>query len=136
MNNTVNEYVNYVNNIQSPSPYPEAGSSGIYMCYIVDKSRAISPTALRLFMVMACDINQYGQTNRTREELAKAISIKYSKSRMSTLIRELVENEFIAVFGKVFTINPFLVLPKVRNPRMKATIQEAWRDIIEFGASC
>ena len=128
----VNEYVDYINNITKANPYPKGGSTGIYVCDLVLKSKNISSTALNLFLVMACDINEYGQTRTNREEYAKVLGIKHSHARMSRLFAELIEEEMIAMFGKYITINPYLVMPKVKNIKLKAILQEAWTDLIEL----
>ncbi len=128
----VNEYVDYVNSITNANPYPRGGSTGMYIEQIMIKARNISPTAFKLFMIIAVDTNDYGQTNRTRSDLAKAVEIKYNRSRMSRLFNELIEEEFLVLFGKYITVNPYLVMPKVKSPKLKASLQSAWTDLVEL----
>jgi hypothetical protein len=128
----VNEYVDYVNSIQNPNPYPRGGSVGMYIGDIMIKSKKISPTALKLFFVLTTDTNNYGQTNRTRRDIAKALGIKYDPSRISRLFKELEEEEFICLFGDYITINPFLSLARAPSPKIKAALQDAWVDMVEL----
>jgi hypothetical protein len=128
----VNEYVDYVNSITNSNPYPKGGSTGMYLCELAIRSRNISSSALRLFLVMACDANEYGQTKTSRQEYAKALEIKYSKSRMSKLFHELIDEKMIAMFGKYVTINPYIVMPRIKNPKIKAALQDAWVDMVEL----
>ena len=128
----INEYTDYVNSITNANPYPKGGSTGMYIEQIMIKAKNISPTAFKLFMIIAADTNDYGQTNRTRAYLAKAVEIKYNRSRMSRLFSELVEEEFLVLFGKYITVNPYLVMPRVKSPKLKASLQSAWTDLVEL----
>jgi len=129
---SVNDYVDYINGVKNTNPFPVAGSIGVYMDKILIKAKNISPSALKLFLIIASDINNYGQTIRTRKELSKALDIKYDSKRMSILFKELENEKFIAMFGKYITVNPFLVLPRVKRPEIKSAIQDAWLDMVEF----
>ena len=128
----MNEYVDYVNSITNANPYPKGGSTGMYIEQIMIKAKKISPTALKLFLLLAVDTNDYGQTNRTRRALSEALEIKYDHSRISRLFNELIEEEFLVLFGKYITVNPYLVMPKVKSPKLKASLQSAWTDLVEL----
>ncbi len=128
----INEYVDYVNSIQKCNPYPKGGTSGIYLGELAPRLGEVSSTALKLFIYIASDINSYGQSKRKREDFNKALGIAFNKGRMSKLFKELTDEKWISNFGKYITVNPFIVLPKVNNPKIKAAIQDAWLDMVEF----
>ena len=128
----VNEYVDYINNIQKCNPYPKGGSTGTYYGELASRLNEVSSTALKLFLLIASDINEYGQTNRKRKDFNRILGFKEDRARMSKLFGELVDKKWIALFGKYITINPYMVMPRVNNPKIKAAIQEAWIDIVEF----
>ena len=128
----INEYVEYVNNISICPPYPKGGSTGVYMNELASRIGDVSTGALKLFILIASDINEYGQTTRSRKELAKALKIRYDAKRMSILMNELIDEKWIVMFGSTITVNPNIVLPRVKNVKIKAAIQEAWLSLVEF----
>ncbi len=128
----VNEYVDYINNIGLCNPFPKGGSTGVYLSELSSKLSEVSPTALKLFIFISSDMNEYGQTKRTRKDFNKALGFSINKSRMSKLFKELTDAKWITSFGRYITVNPFLVMPRVKQPKIKASIQEAWLDLVEY----
>ena len=128
----VNEYVDYINNMGLCNPFPKGGSTGVYLSELAPRLSDVSTTALKLFILVSSDINQYGQTKRTRKEFNIALGFSINRSRMSKLFKELTDEKWISSFGKYITINPFLVMPRVKEPKIKAAIQEAWLDLVEY----
>ena len=136
MSLTSNEYTQFTIEASSVTNlYPERGSVGVYLHEIssrISKSE-ISLTAFKMFFIIASDVNEFGQTTRSRREIAEAMCIKYDHSRMSKLIKELVDNEWIAMFdNNVITVSPFLMLPMIKEPKFKSAMQDAWRHIVEY----
>ena len=127
-----NEYVDYINNLQLCNPFPKGGTNGVYIGELATKLSEVSSTALKLFIFIASDMNDYGQTTRSRKDLNKALGISMNRPRMSRLFKELSDEKWISSFGKHITINPFIILPTVKNPKIKSAIQEAWLDLVEY----
>ena len=130
-----NRFTEHTYELTNVNPYPQKFSQGVYIQELASRMMKdnISSTALRLFIYICSDLNDYNQTCRSRREFANVLGIKYNAARMSKLVKELVENEWVTIFeGDIITVNPFIVLPLVSNPKMKAGVQEAWRDIVEF----
>ena len=130
--NVTNQYVEYVAKNQSINPYPRGGSNGIYTVKLAEVGLILTGGALKLLLLIIADINDYGQTIRTRTSFNKAMGIKPNKSRMSRLMKELIDNKCVSMFDKTITVNPFLVLPKTSNVKIKAILQNAWLDLVEF----
>ena len=131
-----NEYKDYIYSVRNVNPYPVRGSTGVYLGSLGEilKNKIVSDTAFKLFIFIATDVDEHNQTTRSRKEFSDVLGIRHNKSRMSKLVKELVENELVAIFaGDIITVNPFLVIPSIKEPKMKAAIQEAWRDIVEYG---
>ena len=128
----VNDYVDYINSITLCPPYPKGGFTGVYLGELATRLSDVSPTALKLFILVASDIGQYGQTKRSRKEFNQALGISMDRARMSKLFKELSDAKWTTSFGKYITVNPFIVIPKVPNPKLKAAIQEAWSQMVEY----
>lgn len=130
-----NEYTTYAYQLENVNKFPLRGSVGMYIHNIAKEVQEgkVSMTALKLFLMIVSDVNEYNQTVRTRREFSDAMGLKYNRGRMSVLVNELVSSEWLAIFdGNIITVNPFLVVPQVKEPKMKAALQESWRDIIEY----
>ena len=131
-----NEFIEYSYTLVNVNPYPNKGSTGMYIHDIGSKlsKGKISDVAFRLFIYIVTDVNEYNQTQRSRREFAEALDIKYDAKRMSVLVKELIEDEWIAIFdNNIITVNPLLVIPSAKEIKFKSALQEAWRDIVEYG---
>ena len=128
----INEWVEYFENIPNPNPYPTGGSTGIYAIRLAEVMLTLTGSECKLLMVLIAGSNHYNQVLRSREELANVLGIKYDPKRMYLMISHLVEKEVIAMLGDTITLNPKLVLPTIRSPKLKAAMQQAWEDMVEF----
>ena len=130
-----NEYTEYSYTLTNVNPYPVKGSTGCYIHKFAEimKENKLSSQAIRLFIYICTDLNEYNQTKRSRKEFADVLEIKYNRSRMSKLVGELIDAELVAIFdGNIITVNPFVIVPSIKDVKMKSALQEAWRDIIEY----
>lgn len=130
-----NEYTEYTYTLTNVNPYPTKGSTGFYIhdFAVIMKDKALSSQAIRLFLYICTDVNKYNQTTRSRREFADVLDIKYDAKRMSNLVKELIDAELIAIFdGNIITVSPFILMPSIKDTKMKSALQEAWRDIVEY----
>ena len=130
-NLSINEYKTYTMSISTGTPYPVAGSRGVYFDELWSIQSKISSKALILLIGFMSSVNEFNQVLKTREEMCKAIGIKHNRSRISKLITELVDAEAICLFNKVVTVNPYLCLP-VCSPRLKSAQQNSWDVLVRY----
>ena len=112
--------------------YPQAGSSGVYINPLVVNLIELNGNQIKLFWLMVAATDEYNQVHKTRKELGSMYMRSYNASNISSDIKKLIELEMIAYVGNTVMVNPFIVLPSMKNPKLKAAIQVAWRELVEF----
>ena len=125
-----NEHTQQIETVLSGTvpKFPKGGSQGIYPVELFKKLNQVkSSAAIRLFFAMNIGANEYGIVIRTREQLSLAIQTKYDRGNMSRLLTILEEDELIMKFSNSYLINPFIILPTIKDVRLKSAIQEVWR---------
>jgi hypothetical protein len=128
------ELNNYIGEVLAGSlpPYPKGGSRSFYPDNMFKHLNKIkSSSAIRLFLALIIGSNEYNLITVNREQMAHAIRTKYDRANMAKLLRILEDDGLIMPFSGSHLINPYVVLPRIREPRLKEAIQEVW--IMEGG---
>ena len=127
----LNKSIEYITG--SIPAYPKGGSQGLYTGEVIDKLATVkNGQSIRLFFILCLGSNEHGLVTITRREMAHALNVHYDASNMSKMLLNLEDAGLIAKMSNTYLINPFIVLPKTKSPKMKSTIQEVWSMQIEF----
>lgn len=112
--------------------FPQSGSTGVYLNPLIVNMIELNGNQIKLFWLLVASVDDYNQVHKSRKEIGSMYMKTYNASNMSTDMKRLIELEMIATVGNVPMVNPFMVLPPVKNPKLRAYIQEAWRALVEF----
>lgn len=129
-----NEWVEHLNGLSANDipPYPMGGSTGVYTVRLTEKLLLLTGNEIKLFMILLSGTNEYNQVPYSREECATAMGVKYNRGNIGKYMSKLIEVELIALFESIPTVNPYIALPSVKTPKVKATLQRAWQEMVEF----
>ncbi len=113
--------------------FPAKGSSGVYLNKLIVNLIELNGNQIKLFFLLVASTDEYNQVHRTRKEIGVRYMKTYNASNMSADMKKLISLEMIAMVGNVPMVNPSIVLPMSRSPKVKAALQTAWRELVEFG---
>jgi len=129
------ELQKYIDSMGYTGKYPQVGSNGVYLNPLVVNLIELNGNQIKLFFLLVAAADEYNQVHKSRKEIGSMYMKTYNSSNMSADMKRLSSLGMIATVGNVPMINPFIVLPSVKNPKIKYAIQEAWRGLVEFGDS-
>ncbi len=113
-------------------PFPKGGTSGVYIGKLVELLITMTGNQQKLFWTLVAATNEWNQVHKSRKEIGEIYMKNYQSSNMTKDISKLTELEMIAMVGSVIMINPFLIVPYVKNPKLKSVIQTAWEELVYY----
>ena len=127
------ELQEYIDSIGYEVGFPQKGSNGVYLNPLIVNMIELNGNQTKLFWLLTAAADDYNQVHKSRKDIGNMYMSTYNASNMSTDIKKLTSLDMVAIVGNVIMVNPFIILPSVRNPKVKTAIQEAWRGLVEFG---
>ena len=124
--------MDYIGQMSNIAPFPKGGSNGIYVNELVGRIIQLTGNQQKLFWVLVSDTDEYNQCHRTREQIGSVYMKKYNRTRISIDISRLVELEMVAIVGSVVMVNPFIFIPSIKEPKLKAVIQRCWEELVMY----
>jgi len=120
-------------------PYPKGGSSGMYLGAtsdmtpgLIEHIMVLTGNQIKLFFALVAATDEWNQVHKTRKEIGAVYMKSYQASNISADIAKLIKLEMIAMIGSVVMVSPYLVVPGVKNPKLKSTIQTVWEELVWF----
>ncbi len=129
------ELQEYIDHMTYEVGYPQKGSNGVYLNPLIVNMIELNGNQTKLFWLLVAASDEYNQVHKKRKEIGNMYMKTYNASNMSADVKRLISLNMVAMVGNVIMINPFIVLPPVKSPKLKKAIQEAWRGLVEFGDS-
>lgn len=113
--------------------YPQKGSVGIYNNTLIHKLNIVKQgNAIRLFFILVEATDDYSVVKQPRERWSYALGVKHDSGNIARLLANIMDAGLVTYYGNEIIVNPFVVLPRVSNPKIKSAIQEWWSSSVDF----
>lgn len=115
------------------SKYPTGGSRGFYNNELIPLLNTVKQgNAIRLFFILVEATDDYNVVRQPRERWSYALGIKHDNANIGKLLENLMSVKLVVYYGREIVVNPMIVLPSVKEPKLKSVMQEWWSCNVEF----
>lgn len=121
-------------------PYPRGGSSGVYInAPVAQFSRGITELMLmlngnqsKLLWLLISSMDEWNQVHKSRREIGSVYMKTYDSGNFTKDVNKLVEIQAVSIVGSILMVSPFLIIPGIKEPKLKALIQTVWEELVWF----
>ena len=103
---------------------PMNGYSGVYLSSFLGLLGSLSKSEYRLFSFLINIKDEYNQIRGTQQFFADSLNIH--RVHCNSDFRGLVSSGALLKLDKAYIINPYLILPKVRERKAQLEVQHYW----------